>query len=350
MSDQGSSIVAVEGSGLLHRSKRALKAGLVHVGVLRVAQGLAKRRVAILRYHSIREDPGQFAHSIGSGIIHTPQVFARQMELVGRMYDPVSLDDVALFLQGEKDLARRPVAVTFDDGFSDNHEIAAPLMERYGIRGTFYVTVSAVDSPRPPWFCRLRHAFGRTDRPQFTMPGGGPCYGLGTREARRAAFLVASAACARTCGAVQEQTIQAIEEALNVLPLANEGLMMSWDQVRALDRAGHIVGSHSLSHPNIAQISESDAENELRESRSILEHQLGKEVRHFSYPNPILQPHWSTRTCEIAAGVGYQTSVTSQSGAVAACENPLAIPRISVPHSEVDFQWVLGSTLIGRVP
>jgi len=349
VSDQGSSKVAAENSGLLQGSRRALKAGLIRVGVLRLAQGLVKRRIAILRYHSLRKEPGRFAHSIGSGIIHTPEVFARQMELVARKYDPVSLDDVALFLQGGKDLARRPVAVTFDDGFSDNHEIAAPLMERYGIRGTFYVTVSAIENPRPPWFCRLRHAFGRTDRPEFAIPGAGPCYRLDDREARRAAFLAASAACARTCGATQEQTIQAVEEALEVAPLANEGLMMSWDQIRALDRTGHIVGSHTLSHPNMAQISESDAEHELRESRAILENQLGKEVRHFAYPNPILTPHWTTHTCEIAAGVGYHTSVTSQSGAVAVGVNPLATPRISVPHSEAEFRWVLGSTLLGRV-
>jgi len=328
--------------------KGRIKRLLVRTSVLRLAHGLVKRRVAILRYHSIRDQPERFAHSIGSGIIHTPEVFSGQMELVARKYDPVSLDEVVLFLQGEKDLARRPVAVTFDDGFADNHEIAAPLMERYGIRGTFYVTVSAIENPRPLWFCRLRHAFGRTDRPEFQMPGG-QCYRLDAREARREGFLAASAACARSCGTAQEQTIQAIEEALDVAPLANEGLMMSWNQIRALDRAGHIVGSHTLSHPNMAQISERDAEHELRESRCILEKQLGHEVRHFSYPNPILQPHWSTRTCEIAARVGYQTSVTSQSGAVAVSENPLAIPRNSVPHSEVEFQWVLESTLIGRV-
>ena len=54
--------------------------------------------------------------------------------------------------------------------------------------------------------------------------------------------------------------IESIEEALGVEPLAGEGLMMNWDQVRALCRSGHIVGSHTLTHPNLAQITEAEAE------------------------------------------------------------------------------------------
>ena len=142
--------------------------------------------------------------------------------------------------------------------------------------------------------------------------------------------------------------IESIEEALGVEPLAGEGLMMNWDQVRALCRSGHIVGSHTLTHPNLAQITEAEAERELRESRRILESQLGKEVAHFSYPNPILIPHWSPRTSEIAARVDYQTAVTTEPGYVSARDQPMSLRRVAAPQDGEGLNWALDCTLIGH--
>lgn len=108
-----------------------------------------------------------------------------------------------------------------------------------------------------------------------------------------------------------------------------------------MDQRGHIVGSHTLSHPNIAQISASDAQHELSESRWILEKQLGKAVRHFSYPNPILKPHWTARTSEIAARAGYLTAVTSDSGGANRECSAHALVRLSVPHHVDELAWNL---------
>ena len=57
--------------------------------------------------------------------------------------------------------------------------------------------------------------------------------------------------------------------------------MMNCDQLRALVRQGHLVGSHTLTHPNIAQVSLHDARREMTESKERLERQLGAAVTHF---------------------------------------------------------------------
>lgn len=320
----------------------------MQAGLLRLAQGLVPNRLAILRYHSIQDDPPRYEHSIGASIIHSTRSFTMQMALLARRYNPVSLDDVLQFLQGQKRLPQRSVAVTFDDGFLDNLEVAAPIMNRLGIPGTFYVTVAAICTERPLWFCRLRHAFGTTRRSQFQLADDDRVYDLQTPQGRRSGFLSSSAVCATRSGTAQAETIRSIEEALRVEPLTNDGLMMSWDHVRALCRSGHIVGSHTLTHPNLAQIAQTEADHELHESRRILESQLGKEVIHISYPNSILQPYWTTKTCESVARAGYRTAVTSESGAVSARDYPLSLHRVAAPQDLDEFQWVLDCSLIGR--
>ena len=70
-------------------------------------------------------------------------------------------------------------------------------------------------------------------------------------------------------------------------PFPNESeLMMNWDEARTLLKSGHIVGSHTMTHPNVAQVSVDDARSELAESKLKLEKELGEPVEHFAYPHP----------------------------------------------------------------
>ena len=184
------------------------------------------------------------------------------------------------------------------------------------------------------------------------MPGDDRVYDLEMPQGRRSGFLSASAACATRSGSAQAEMIRSIEEALGVEPLANNGVMMNWDHVRALCRSGHTVGSHTLTHPNLAQIPESEVDHELRESRRILVSQIGKEVVHLSYPNAILEPHWTPKTCEIAARAGYRTAVTSESGSVSAKDRPLSLRRVPARTMSMNSSgpWIAASSAAGFDP
>ena len=332
---------------LSNRAKLSLKRFLVRGRVLRLARTLSPTRIAILKYHSIKQDPASFDQTIGHAIIHSAPCFARQMELVSREYHPVSLDDILAFLQGRTSLPRRPVAVTFDDGFLDNMEIAAPILNRYGLSATFFVTVGFIGSPHAPWYCRLRNAFKTTRRIEFRHPNGRGCFQLRVPCEARAGFLAASEFFARHTGDQQEQFVRQIEESLEVSPVSGEGLMMQWDHVRALRAAGHSIGSHTVSHPNLAQIAGDQANYELYESRSRLAAELGEPVLHFSYPNPIIQPHWTPATSELVAKTGYQTAVVSDSGPVQMRSDPLSLSRVPVPNSVDGLAWNLECTFWG---
>ena len=166
---------------------------------------------------------------------------------------------------------------------------------------------------------------------------------------RKAAFLVASERCAQKTGQAQNDAIELIERELDVEPFTpGMQFMMSWDQVRSLRDAGHIVGSHTLSHPNLAHITKRELAEECRESKKRLEAELGAEVIHFSYPSPILQPHWTERTITATEDCGYQTAVTSTAGVVRGDSNPFRLQRMAVPHDQDEFLWTLQCTLLGR--
>ena len=334
---------------LRNAAKTAAKKVLVASGALRFAQELVEPAAIILRYHSIQNRPEDYANTIGCDSIHATAIFERHMELIASRFSAVSMDDVALFLKGEKTLPRRAVAVTFDDGYKDNFQFAAPILNRCGIPGTFYVLVDSVDRSKAPWYCLLRHAFWTSRDSQWKDPAHGTIYDLTNAEARDAAFLHAAELCAKSSAQAREELTQKLLRSLESPPFPNEAdLMMTWNDARTLLKSGHIVGSHTMTHPNVVQISAAEARSELGTSKLKLEKELGEGVKHFCYPHPALNPQWNEATLKVTEELGYATAVTTTVGAVRAGARPLAIPRTYIPREESEFLWHVERTLLFR--
>lgn len=307
--------------------------------------------VAVLRYHSVQERPEDNINSIGIGITHSAALFREQIELVARKYHPVSLDDILNFLKHGKTLPRRAVAITFDDGFADNYEIAMPILNHYEVPATFYITVGSVESAYPPWYVRLRHAFFLTTLRQWKDPNNEHLFQLDTSAEKNVALVSACKRCAKLAGRIQHEMVAMIENELEVVPfLPSSSIMLTWDQIRLLRRCGHIIGSHTLTHPNMAYIEGKDIlTRELLDSKKQIEKNLGEPVIHFSYPSPMLEPHWNETTISACRNVGYETATTCTSGNVRKADNPLAIKRVWVPFNLPDLRWYLDATLMGKV-
>jgi peptidoglycan/xylan/chitin deacetylase (PgdA/CDA1 family)/glycosyltransferase involved in cell wall biosynthesis len=101
-----------------------------------VGDACAPRSIPVLMYHRVLpESAGQPKH----GIWVSQNTFARQLESLRRRgFHAITFRDYDLFLQGEKPLPRRPIILTFDDGYVDNFTIALPLLQKYGFAAVIY--------------------------------------------------------------------------------------------------------------------------------------------------------------------------------------------------------------------
>lgn len=314
-------------------NKMWIKKSLIRTGALRLVSRFWTEGVAILMYHSVRDDPSSAAMVLGD-IIHSTEVFRGQMEVVARDFKAVSMDDVLLFLKGEKKLPPRAVVITFDDGYADNYQ-AANILRPLGIPAAFYVTVDCVDRQRLPWPSQLRYVF-LTSKKKSWSGVDGSVWPLTSAEQRTQAFLKCVEHCCRLSGKAQDEFVKSIEQQLDTEPARSPHRpMMTWDELRGLVRGGHIVGSHTMTHPNMAYIAENDARAELFEAKRRLEEELAVPIVHFAYPCPALQPHWGNRTVRASREIGYQTAVTTDKGLVRRHDDPLSLRRIR-PTKTVD--------------
>ncbi|HYM75121.1 MAG TPA: polysaccharide deacetylase family protein [Candidatus Dormibacteraeota bacterium] len=325
------------------RAKKTILAS----GALRLAATAQGPSAAILMYHSVMPDPTALADILG-GIAHSEHEFRAQMELLSRDYHPASLADVVKNLRSTQPLQKRTVVVTFDDGYSDNHEVAMPILNRLGIPATFYVTVDCVENRTLPWPSRLRFAFRNTTLTAW-VDSHARSWTLADLPSRERVFLATCDECCQLRGQPQEEFVQRIERELKTrVPGESGSLMMNYDQVRGLARHGHIVGSHTVTHPNMAYVKASEASAEFTESKQRLEKELNLPVVHFAYPCPALSPHWNERTVEQSRAAGYESGVTTISGLTRRGDNPLSLKRMRPTKTAEGLRWNLESAFAGR--
>lgn len=328
-------------------AKHWLKKAILRSSILSHAGRIAPPGAVILMYHSIVEQPDLTDHILG--VSQARASFEAHMETIARLFSPVTVGDVAQFAHSGMKLPPRAVAVTFDDGFADNSEVALPILNHYGIPATFYIMVDAVANGTLPWYCRLRFAFNTTRKSAWRDTKNNQDYQLSHPERRNAAMIAAWENGARMTGSIQEEFVRGVEESLDVEPVnGGQKFMLNWDQVRSLRKAGHTIGAHTLSHPNLAQVSGNEARLEITGSKTRLEKEMGEPIEHFSYPHPALNPQWSRQTLEVTREAGFQSAVLTTCGPVRNGDDPLALKRIYASSDLDQFTWNLQCTFLGR--
>jgi peptidoglycan/xylan/chitin deacetylase (PgdA/CDA1 family) len=122
--------------------------------------------------------------------------------------------------------------------------------------------------------------------------------------------------------------------------------MLSWKQVRALDRAGIEIGAHSHSHAQLDQLAGPALERELRSSKDLLEEHTGKPVTTLAYPFG----YSSRRVRDAVAASGYRHAAAVANRLPSAQPDPMALPRLTVRRStNLDgFDQIVSARGIGR--
>lgn len=315
---------------------------LVKSRVVRLASSVRAPAAVFLSYHSIRDEP-EHGEWISPGITHSTRIFSRHMEIMASQFHPVSIDEVISFLGGSAPLPRYAVVVTFDDGFFDNVEVALPILTRLGIPAVFYLTAGLIGTREAPWYSRLWRAFKITKRNRWKPHGEGDGLDISNLALRDVALRRAYEQCAPLVGEAQKGAVMDIEQELGMdSGLPNHPVMMSWDQVKLLARNGYSVGSHTLSHPNLAFVQDGEQlRDELVISKQRIEQCLATPVKHFSYPHPALDPQWNERTVAATKEAGYSSAVTTTRGPVAAGTSPFVLKRLNSRRTEHEFIWNL---------
>jgi peptidoglycan/xylan/chitin deacetylase (PgdA/CDA1 family) len=229
--------------------------------------GYSRIRNLIFRYHRIPLTRFLAFHDVPT---ETLASFESKLRFLKRRANVVTLDD---FLTGRLAVNRINVVITFDDGYKSWVTHAIPLLQRYGLPATFFVSSGFV--------------------------------GLSKND--QAAFLRA-----KLCAKQVPSTVTG-------------GL--SCADLRSIVDKGFTVGGHTVNHCNLATSQMPDIlRNEIEMDKKNLEMMTGRRVSFFCYPSGAYQNDKADIPA-LLRNAGYRGAVTTVAGFNFPGESPYMLHR-----------------------
>ena len=309
----------------------AAKRMLHYSGLLALARHARSRvRALVLRYHALTDGPSDVLYA-APGVCLPVEAFRLQMAFARRAYTVVPLDElVAAVARGGK-LPPRALAITFDDGYADNHRLAFPVLQGLGFPATLYVTTGALDGGPPLWMSAVR-ALVRGAPGRELSVAGLPALALGTVTERDGAARILTRALVPLAPADRAERLARAAEAAGVdLERRLAGVMLTWAEVRELARAGWTIGAHTVTHLNVALASPAEAEAEIVASRDAIAAAVGAPALHFAYPNTGgVHRYFGPDTAALLRRLGFRSAVVSRAGALRPGADLFTLPRLGI--------------------
>ena len=208
--------------------------------------------------------------------------FRRQLDWYSKHFDNCNYQQLRQLLDhGVWDAAKPGLIISFDDGFKSNYEIAAPLLEEFGFTGWFMIPYAFIDAKN------------------------------------------------------DSHTEFALQNNIAYDSLVQSGdLAMSWDDIRDLERRGHIITCHSMNHKRLSdELTDAQLQEEIILSKAMLEAKLGHPITGFTWVGGE-EESYSRRAFKFIQQAKYTEVFCTNSEPITGKQNQYFLERSNI---EVDF-------------
>lgn len=286
-------------------------AGLLRAsGILSLARKWVERHGSIvLTFHRVLTDSELQQTASMGGMIVRRQTFADFLKYASQNCEFADLQHGPEW----KPNGKLKLAVTFDDGWSDNAESAYPIAVQYHVPLVIFIVPEKTGTSLPFWPERTAAALdhvpaangaGRTDFIQRSIE---ELKALRVKE--------------------RESRINQIVGPSIVESSTTVDKTMTWEQIAELHAGGVTFGSHTSTHEILTMVPTAQAEQEITCSREAIQQKLGGSCNLFSYPNG----DYSQPVRDLVAQAGYKFAFLNQEPGVWIRDcDPFLIPRVNV--------------------
>ncbi len=311
---------------------------------------IMRATAAILMYHRVAEarlDPW--------GLCVRPQHFAEHLEVLQKNAYPISLQNLLGGL-ANGDVPARAVVVTFDDGYADNMFNAKPLLERYAMPATIFVSSGHIGQDREFMPDELEGLLMRPGELPgqlvLSMNGKGYQWELGAAALYSDAEYRTDCACPagatpssarfkfysslldRLASLTVNQQRTALEEIRawsgSAKEYRSDRRPLTAEELRSLAASGLVeVGAHTVTHALLPAHSADYQMNEIRSGKKDLEEIISRPVKSFAYPFGV----YDRKTVKLVREAGFSSACTTSAEMVNLKSRCYELPRMTVYDS-----------------
>jgi peptidoglycan/xylan/chitin deacetylase (PgdA/CDA1 family) len=298
----------------------------------------------ILMYHRVLADDDPYLPYIQPGMYVRESSFAKQLKFLTQHYEVVSLAEMLELIEAKKvSKDRQYCVITFDDGWLDNYRNAFPLLKRFSVPATIFLTASFIGTNRFFWHEKISKLFflARNQRKEVPQTGNGsdekadePLTMLRRHILSNEPSASAVDAAIESLKSLPIAQIEGIVDAVATelgISFEHERTMLSWEEIQEMGQGGISFGSHTCEHRILTQIDLTEAAAEITGSMEKLKNKNLNYIPVFCYPNG----RYNDAVRSLVIDAGYSAAVTTKLGRQSGdLKDPYTIARIGI-HDDI---------------
>ncbi|MDP2559549.1 polysaccharide deacetylase family protein [Psychrobium sp. 1_MG-2023] len=301
-------------------------------GLHRLFQGVgslfSSNRLSILIYHQVLEREDPFRSDLPTAFL-----FKQQMALIKQYFTPLGLDE-ALELLAKKKLPANSIVVTFDDGYVNNLQIAAPILKSLNIPATVFVATAFTDGENM-WNDNIIDLIAFDGICEFDFSS----IGLGVHQVsnqQQRLSLINSTLEALKYVPYQERASR-VKEIMMAHQFENaSSKMMNWAQLEQLNEYGVSIGAHTDEHPILAVLESEQQQQQIeRNIEKLSQLPYVRSPLLFAYPNGRFGEDYNDQTMSLLSKLAIPFAVTTHAGVSSPTTDPLQLPRYTPWHKSL---------------
>jgi len=266
-------------------------------------------KFVILAYHKVDDlvnDPLNMSVSILN--------FEKHIRFISKKFHVFSLKELVQMVKLHRKIPYNAIAVTFDDGYEDNYINAYPILKKYNVPATFFLTVECIENKRILWYEFVLKALEGAKNKQIDFRD----YGLGKYiipdTLERAQWEIVSFVKTLTSKERKSFLDTLVERSgLSWGEISSGHMMLSWENIRQMQKYNFAFESHGLRHTIFSNLSIEELEEEIFESRRIISEQTGVTPTVLAFPNG-QKADFGPEAIAALKKFGYESACTLESG------------------------------------
>jgi len=289
----------------------------------------------ILMYHQVLDAESDSENHFLPGMVTLENTFDKQMRYLKKHSNVISLDALIGYLKDKENLPPRSIIITFDDGWRDNYLFAFPILKKYQLPATIFLSTDYIGTSKMFWFHVVNfilRAKVLTSRKMTDILNGLKQIRPEEKRAIVQSFPSSDVfveKLKRIKPEIREKIITEMmkESNIHLTKIDNQRWMLDWEEIKKMGQSQIPFGSHAHSHRTLTHLNLAEIKKELIESKKAIEEKIKRPASYFAYPNG----DYTSQIKKLVKEVGYLGACTVENTKKKQDEIDLyALPRIGI--------------------
>jgi peptidoglycan/xylan/chitin deacetylase (PgdA/CDA1 family) len=301
-------------------------------GIHRIFYYLNRQKLTILLYHGIDVKRDMGIYNYRKKFI-TPHNFKKQIQYIKRNYTLLDLDEAIGHLKN-KSLPKNPIVITFDDGYRNNYSHAYPIIKNSEVPATLFLTTNFIDKKSPIWVDRIEYTLNKS-----------PLLDQKTNKEKEKMDVSFREKMKKVSEENKNMELEEMEQKYKKVLTNFEDdrfiyAPLSWEEIIEMQKNKVKFGAHTKNHPILTNIPTEKMEEEIRESKDLVEKKIGVVSKVFCYPNG-QENDFNQKTVEIVKKIGFESALTTIPGFNDYNSDLFSLKRLSMDNTDNFANFIL---------